>query len=186
MNNDLMFSSKKDDWGTPQDLFDRLDKLYGFTLDAAANHENAKCNSYYTQSGFFQKQNGAEGGKWIHANINGLTGQWNLGGKLTFGGGWTWCNPPYGREVGKWVAKAWHEMKTGNSSVLLLPARTDTRYFHGYIWDALSRGPRHGVSVDFLKGRLKFEGAVNQKTGKADPAPFPSMLVEFSSYDYKR
>ena len=172
MNNDLMFSSKKDDWGTPQDLFDRLDKLYGFTLDAAANHENAKCPRYYMLEGLYEL------GKKV-ADENGLTGPWGIGG------GWTWCNPPYGRETGKWVAKAWHEMETGNNHVLLLPARTDTRYFHDYIWDVDRRGPRRGVSVDFLKGRLKFEGAANQATGKADAAPFPSMLVEFSFYDYK-
>ena len=177
MNNDLMFSSAKNDWGTPQAFFDRINEKYGFTLDAAASHDNTKCDWYYTAEGLF-RLGSIDQYRWN--TDNGLTGKWGIGLD------WTWCNPPYGRGLKDWVAKAYTEMCHGHSSVLLLPARTDTLYFHDYIWSAHDGKPRHGISVNFLKGRLKFEGAVNQKTGKADPAPFPSMLVEFSSYDYKR
>lgn len=165
MNNDLMFSSAKDDWGTPQAFFDKINAKYGFTLDAAASHDNAKCNMYYTEEGLFKHH----GTVWLSI-LTGLTGPWKT---------WTWCNPPYGRGLKDWVAKAYTEMCHGRGSVLLIPARTDTLYFHKYIWSADLGQALPGVSVDFLKGRLVFEGPVNPKTGKPDPAPFPSMLVEF-------
>ena len=79
-------------------------------------------------------------------------------------GGVTWCNPPYGKEIGKWVRKAYEESQMGAKVVMLLPARTDTRWFHDYIVDK--------AKVRFIKGRLKFGDAKNS-------APFPSMIVVF-------
>lgn len=137
MNNDLMFSSKSVIWETPQDFFDKLDIEFHFTLDAAALKENAKCKNYYTPE------------------ENGLKKEWN---------GIVWCNPPYGRkETGMWVKKAYEEYMRGcKTIVMLLPARTDTKWFHEYIYGK--------AEIRFVKGRLKFGGA-------KDAAPFPSMVV---------
>jgi phage N-6-adenine-methyltransferase len=86
MNTELMFSSKTDLWSTPQELFDELDAEFGFNLDACALPENAKCDVYYTPE------------------QDGLVQRWH---------GTVWCNPPYGREIGKWVAKAAKTAKNG-------------------------------------------------------------------------
>lgn len=138
MNTSVMFSSKSDLWETPQDLFDKLNSEFKFTLDACANSENAKCGHYFSLSD------------------NGLKQEWS---------GTVWCNPPYGREIGKWVAKAQVEAAKGNATtVMLLPARTDTKWFHRYIY--------RRAEIRFLRGRLKFGGAKNG-------APFPSMVVVF-------
>lgn len=133
-----MLTSNKDDWETPQDLFDKLNALYGFTLDACASPENAKCKKYYTKE------------------QNSLVQDWNHDR--------VWCNPPYGREIAKFVMKA---ALSTSLVVMLLPARTDTRYFHEYIYGK--------QTIYFLKGRLKFS---NSKT----PAPFPSMIVVFRKH----
>lgn len=138
MNNDLMFSSNTPEWATPQEFFDRLNDLYHFNLDVCATAENAKCEKYFTKE------------------QDGLSQSW--------GGYCVWCNPPYGRGISKWVQKGYEEAKIpGTTVVMLLPARTDTAWFHQYC--------RFGEVV-FLKGRLKFGGCKNS-------APFPSMLVKF-------
>lgn len=134
--NEALLSSKTGEWSTPQDFFDRLDWKYHFTLDAAATAENAKCARFFT------------------AEDDGLTKNW--GGEIVF------CNPPYGREIGRWVRKGYEEAKAA-VVVMLLPARTDTHWFHDYCVKG---------NITFLRGRLKFGGA-------KDAAPFPSMLVEF-------
>ncbi len=139
MNTKLMFSSKTDLWSTPQGLFDELNKEFGFTLDVCATKDNAKCAEYYTKE------------------QDGLSLPWE---------GVVWCNPPYGRGIGEWVRRAWLSSACGATVVMLLPARTDTRWFHDYIY---SKGR---VEVRFLKGRLKFGNSKN-------PAPFPSMIVVF-------
>ena len=139
MNAGLMFSSKTDLWSTPQDFFDELDSEFGFTLDPCATKENAKCQKYYTEED------------------NGLLQDW--GGEVVF------CNPPYGRVIKDWVKKAHHESKKpGTTVVMLIPARTDTRYFHDFIYGQ--------AEIRFLQGRLKFGAAKNA-------APFPSMVVVF-------
>lgn len=117
-------TSEKDDWETPQELFDRLDRVHHFTLDPCSTHENAKCEKHYT------------------VEEDGLAQSWE--GETVF------CNPPYGRNLGEWVRKCADESKHAEI-VLLIPARTDTRYFHEYIY----RKP--GVRIEFLRGRLKFE-----------------------------
>ena len=135
-------TSTKDDWETPQALFDALDRGYHFTLDPCSTHENAKCAKHYTSV------------------ENGLTKPWN--GETVF------CNPPYGRNIAEWVRKCAMESEHA-TVVMLIPARTDTAYFHDYIY--------HRAHVLFLRGRLKFErgGVVLQS------APFPSMLVTWST-----
>lgn len=108
--NTALLSSKKMDYCTPQDFFDSLNTEFHFALDAAATKENAKCRMFYTPEN------------------DGLKNPWNVGGGAVF------CNPPYGREIGKWVRKAYEEAQNGQTVVLLIPARTDTAYFHDYIY----------------------------------------------------
>lgn len=130
------FSSKTDQWATPWDFFSKLDGEFGFTLDVCAESHNAKCKRFITPE------------------ADGLQVGWD--------NEVVWCNPPYGREIGKWVKKA-SEAK-GGVVVMLLPARTDTRWFHDYILEK--------AEVRFIKGRLKFGDSKNS-------APFPSMVVVF-------
>lgn len=137
MNNDMMFSSKTDLWATPQDFFDALDKEFRFETDVCALPENAKCARYSTP------------------DQNGLVQEWT---------GVCWCNPPYGRKIGDWVKKAAESAKAGAVVVMLLPARTDTRWFHDYIYGK--------AEIRFVKGRLKFGAAT-------ESAPFPNMVVVF-------
>lgn len=140
MNTDIMFSSKTDLWETPQSFYDELDKEFQFTLDPCATPENAKCEKFFTKE------------------MNGLTQNW--------GGNRVFCNPPYGKEIGKWVKKAYEESKKSNTTVvMLIPARTDTAYFHDYIY-------HKAKEIRFVKGRLKFGQSKNA-------APFPSMVVVF-------
>ena len=135
MNNKLMFSSATDEWSTPQDFFDKLNDEFSFTLDPCANDTNHKWKKYFTKT------------------ENGLLQNWD--DEIVF------CNPPYGREIGKWVKKAAESKAT---VVMLLPARTDTKWFHDYIYEK--------AEIRFIKGRLKFGEAQNS-------APFPSMVVIF-------
>lgn len=148
MNTDLHFSSASDNWETPQWLFDELHREFNFQLDVCASEHNKKCVVY------FNKED------------NGLVQKWHEHAKTA------WMNPPYGREIGKWVRKAKMESLAGVTVVCLLPARTDTRWFHDYIWDKEKSMPQDNVSVRFLQGRLKFGGASNS-------APFPSMIIVF-------
>ena len=139
VNTEVMFSSKTDNWATPQDFYDRLNKRFNFELDPCADAANHKCQIYYTKE------------------QDGLQQDWS---KYR-----TYVNPPYGREIGKWVEKAYETNKEhGNLIVMLLPARTDTRWFHNWIYGK--------AEIEFIKGRLKFG---NSK----DSAPFPSMIVIF-------
>ena len=139
MNNELMFSSKTDLWSTPNDFFDKLNDEFHFTLDPCSTHENAKCYKHFTEE------------------ENGLLQDWS--NEVVF------CNPPYGRQIKYWVKKAYEESQKDNTTVvMLIPARTDTIYFHEYIY--------HKAEIRFIKGRLKFGNAKNS-------APFPSMVVIF-------
>jgi phage N-6-adenine-methyltransferase len=145
----VMFSSASDEWSTPQDLWDRLNKEFRFTVDVAASHENAKCSDY------------------LDSGDDALVGDW-----VGFGDR-CWCNPPYSRGLqGKFIAKAAEQREYGVMTVMLLPARTDTKAFHAHIYDASTWQARPGVEIRLLPGRLKFGGAVNS-------APFPSMIVIF-------
>lgn len=151
MNKEVMFSSEKDDWETPQEFFEKLNKEFGFTLDVCANNTNTKCEKWF---GYAYVRN--EGNAVF---TDGLTQSWQ--------GEVCWMNPPYGKEIGKWVKKAYEESQKGCTVVCLLPARTDTRWFHEYILGK--------AEIRFIKGRLKFGGSKNS-------APFPSMIVIFHRY----
>jgi len=143
---DQLFSSKKHDWQTPKELFDELRKEFDIQLDACTSGQNP------LDSPFFYA---------LDQDNNGLKLNWQT---------WTFCNPPY-IETLDWLHKAWLEnIKRNVSSILLLPARTDTKWFHSYVWDQRFHRPIDGVEIRFIKGRLKFGGSENS-------APFPSMLV---------
>ena len=135
--NEVLFSSNRMDWETPQDLFDELNKEFSFNLDPCADEHNAKCKRYYTKE------------------QDGLMQDW---GTYT-----VFCNPPYGREIGKWVEKC---AKHAGIAVMLIPARTDTKWCHAWIYR------RNNAEIRFLPGRLHFGGSKNS-------APFPSMIVVF-------
>ena len=134
-----VFSSTTDLWATPQDFFDELNEEFEFTLDPCATPDNAKCAKFFTKE------------------QDGLKQDWT--GERVF------CNPPYGRAIGAWVKKCHDEAQKGTLVVMLIPARTDTSYFHDYIY--------HKAEIRFIRGRLKFGGA-------SQGAPFPSMVVIYN------
>lgn len=139
MINKGMMTSNTEEWATPIKFFEELNKEFKFTLDPCATNENAKCNKFYTKED------------------NGLLKSWK--GERVF------CNPPYGRKISYLVKKCYDENKFNNTFiVMLIPARTDTSYFHDYIY--------HKQEIRFIRGRLKFNDGKN-------PAPFPSMVVIF-------
>lgn len=135
-----MFSSKKSDWATPQHFFDQLSERFGpFTLDPCSNSSNYKVPNHFTEKD------------------NGLAKDWE--GHKVF------MNPPYGRQIGRWIEKAYKEAQKQDTTVVaLIPARTDTRYWHDYVMKA--------AAIYFVKGRLKFGDGGNS-------APFPSAVVVF-------
>ena len=149
MNNAVLFSSRSDEWETPQDVFDSLHAEFNFEVDLAATYENRKCE------------------RWWDKDDDSLSYPWYAHADRG------WLNPPYSRSLcAKFIAKASEERRQGFLTVMLLPARTDTRAFHAYIWDSEKHRPRGGVEVRFLSGRLRFSGCTNA-------APFPSMIVVF-------
>lgn len=138
VNNSVHFSSATDQWPTPQAFFDQWAARFTFTLDVCADDTNAKC------ARFFDRE------------ANGLAMDWAVNV--------CWMNPPYGREIGRWVAKAYRESLKGSTVVCLLPARTDTAWWHDYVLPF--------AEVTFVRGRIKFGEA---KAG----APFPSAVAVF-------
>lgn len=143
MNTSIMFSSETDMWETPQDLFDRLNAVHHFDIDVCAVPENAKCVRYFTPE------------------VDGLKQDWN---------GTCWMNPPYGREIGKWVRKAYESVSGGGGTVVcLLPSRTDTAWFHDYVLPY--------ADIEFIRGRLKFGKSHNS-------APFPSLIATFKTKEH--
>jgi phage N-6-adenine-methyltransferase len=154
MNTALMFSSGKDDWETPADLFGALHEEFGFTLDLAANTNNAKVPRWVGP------------GSPIAENLLA----WEIPN-----GERCWMNPPYSRGMQADMIHTVANHAAGKDvlTVALLPARTDTRAFHWYIWNEERNRPRAWVrEIRFLRGRLRFVGAPNA-------APFPSMIVVF-------
>jgi phage N-6-adenine-methyltransferase len=140
-----LYTSNSDEYETPPELFERLNKRFAFTLDPCATPATAKCPKFYTKED------------------DGLSKDWS--GERVF------CNPPYS-EVGKWVEKARNSHDGHTWIVLLIPARTDTRWFHDHLYEMDTA--RHRVYIEFLRGRLKFH--VNGAPTK-NSAPFPSMVV---------
>jgi len=133
-----MTSSASNEWATPPDVFQILDKEFRFTLDPCATPQNAKCLRYFT------------------AADNGLAQPWAPSR--------VFMNPPYGREIAAWMKKALDESKRGALVVCLVPARTDTAWWHDYAANG---------TIRFLRGRLRFGDAKNL-------APFPSAVVIFT------
>lgn len=135
MNNNVHFSSKTPEWETPKDFFDKIQSEFNLDMDVCATNKNHKLRDWWTRKD------------------DGLTQDWKP---------WRcWMNPPYGREIGKWIAQA----ATGGAKIVvaLLPARTDTRWFHDYIYGK--------AEIRFVRGRLHFS--------EGGRAPFPSMVVIF-------
>ena len=131
------FSSKTDLWYTPQSFYDKLNDEFNFTLDVCATDDNHKCDRYFTKE------------------IDGLSQTWR---------GVCWMNPPYGREIKQWMRKAYvSSIRDLATVVCLVPARTDTVWWHDYAMKG---------DIRFIKGRLKFGGSKNS-------APFPSAIVIF-------
>ena len=137
-----MFSSKSAEWGTPQDFYDKLNKDFGpFTLDPCSDGVNNKTPKYFTEKDDGLKQS------WVRNRV--------------------FMNPPYGRAIKDWLKKAYEEGQKPNTTVVcLIPARTDTKYWHEYVMKA--------QAIYFVKGRLKFGDSENS-------APFPSAVVIFTS-----
>jgi phage N-6-adenine-methyltransferase len=132
----VMASSERMDWPTPQDYFAELHAEFEFTVDACASAENAKLARYWDECD------------------EGLMQSWE--------GERVYMNPPYGRQLPRWILKAWNEIGHAEIIVALIPARVDTSYWHRYIFGH--------AEIRFLRGRLRFEGAANV-------APFPVAVV---------
>jgi site-specific DNA-methyltransferase (adenine-specific) len=132
-----LFSSRTDEWATPPEFFAELDREFHFDLDPCSTDDNAKCQRHFT------------------AADDGLLQDWN---------GRVYMNPPYGKDIGMWIRKAYAEFTSGNAElvVMLLPARTDTKWFHDYLYGI--------AELRFVKGRLKFGNSANS-------APFPSLVA---------
>ena len=137
-----LHSSKSVEWGTPQEFFDQYNKIYNFDLDVCATPELAKCKKFFSPKD------------------DGLSKDWK---------GKCWMNPPYGREIKKWVKKANEEIINGNAEIIvaLLPSRTGSGWFQDYV---LFTDQKVRVQIEFIRGRLKFKGAENS-------APFDSVIV---------
>lgn len=131
------FSSATDLWATPADFFARLNEIYHFDTDVCATADNAKCPRFFTK------------------DDDGLSQEWT---------GVCWMNPPYGRQIGAWMQKAYESSLLGATIVCLVPARTDTAWWH----DFAMKG-----DIEFIRGRLRFGGHKN-------PAPFPSAVIVFN------
>ena len=137
-NIDACFSSDRMDWETPDDFFELLNDEFKFTLDVCADKNNTKCKRFITKE------------------MNAFKKSWE--GEIC------WMNPPYGKEIGNWMKKAYEESRKGCTVVCLIPSRTDTKYWHDYAMKA--------KEIRFVKGRLRFVGADSS-------APFPSCIVIF-------
>ena len=156
MLNRALFSSVKDDWPTPWEFFHNLDLEFDFTLDVCAVPWSAKVWQYCVPPHALRVWGETTFRRLFpDALVDGLAHSWT--------GERCYMNPPYGREIGPWVEKARREAERGALVVGLLPARTDTAWFHEHVY-------RAATEIRFLKGRLKFEGAVAS-------APFPSMIA---------
>lgn len=146
--NKQLLSSKNQTWATPLSIFNPINEIFDFVLDPCAAHETAKCKIYYTEK------------------ENGLKQDWSKIGNA-------YVNPPFGRELPKWMKKCYEESIKGITVVMLIPARVDTRYWHDYAF-------KYARCICFVKGRITFE-RFGSKTPKEEwvPAPFPNAIVVF-------
>lgn len=166
-----MFSSKLDSWATPQEFFNKLNEAYHFDIDVCAAKDTAKCEKFFT------KENSCLDKTWGEGNV-------------------CFMNPPYGREIGKFIKKAYEQSLIGTKTICLLPSRTDTKWFHEFCVKG---------EIQFLKGRLIFgndaywewvweqeylpnskgelkKNSLFKKYGVKNSAPFPSMVVIFKGF----
>lgn len=125
------------DWATPWALFFEYHAEFHFTLDVCATSDNARVGAHFTPE------------------IDGLTQDW--------GRHVCWMNPPFGKEIGAWMRKAYEESLKGATVVCLVPARTCTAWWHDYAMKG---------EIRFIRGRIKFEGAEHN-------APFPCAIIVF-------
>jgi phage N-6-adenine-methyltransferase len=133
-----LYSSRSEEWPTPQEFYDKLNDEFNFTLDPCATKENAKCKRFFTKE------------------EQGLIQDW--GSETVF------CNPPYGKEMKMWTRKCFESSLKGATVVLLAHSRTDTKWFHEWVYGK--------SELRFIKGRLKFgEGKYS--------APFPSLVAVY-------
>lgn len=196
MNTDLMFSSATDNWATPQDFFNKLNEKYNFNLDPCASKENHKCENYFTQEqDWLTKKRTLVDEKYLW--------QYNFHRTDRNKKSIVFCNPPYWKVLKDWVKKASEEIKEDycETIVMLIPARTDTKYFHEYIYK------KENVEIEFIKWRLIFwsdeywkriwdtefledwkswfkKNPLYKKYWVKNSAPFPSMLVIFKNNRY--
>lgn len=126
------------DWATPWPLFEKYNAEFHFTLDVCATADNAKCAKFFTPE------------------IDGLKQDWGFES--------CWMNPPFGKDIPKWMSKAYEESYRGALTVCLVPARTCTQWWHNYA--------ERASEYRFIEGRVKFEGAIHN-------APFPCAIVVF-------
>lgn len=146
MNFKAFSMSQDSTWTTPKGLFDELHKKYRFGLDAAALSTSTLVpESWYGPDHLDEKRRDALSRSWLSDTKTQTV----------------WLNPPYGRLIGLFLKKASEEATKGATVVCLIPARTDTRWFHEYCLN---------YEIKFIKGRLKFGSSTNS-------APFPSALV---------
>ena len=141
-----LYSSRSEEWPTPQSFFDQLNEEFRFTLDPCATRSNAKCGRYFTK-----RQNGLEQ---------------NWGRHRVF------CNPPYGREMRAWARKCFEASRRGALVVLLAHARTDTRWFHDWVYGK-------AAEIRFVRGRLRFGDGTQS-------APFPSLVAVYRPSTFQR
>ena len=139
----ILFSTGNDSWSTPAAIYYDLDKEFKCNFDPCPLNTRVKI-----ENSLFPEQD-------LDVVYNGLDVEW---------GSSTFCNPPYS-EISDWIDKTYIEFKKGKRIVLLVPSRTDTKWFHRYVLP-------HAKEIRFVKGRLKFGGAKNS-------APFPSMIIIF-------
>lgn len=147
----MLFSSNTEEWSSPIWLYKQLDEEFHFDLDPCTTEDNPLQTKYF-----------------YTINDDGLEKRWK--------GSSVFVNPPYNTEINEWLWKANHEMTFNpeiKKIVFLLPVRSDTRWWHKYIYDEETHQYRKNVNVRFIKGRLKFGNAKNT-------APFPSCIVIFS------
>lgn len=164
MRTAVMFSRASDEWATPREFFDELNREFRFQWDAAATEDTALCGTYR----YFGPDHS------VPDYRNALMEQWRCYRMEPIER--LFCNPPYSL-CKEFVAKAAAEAIHGATTVMLIPSRTDTRYWHQYVWDDVRHRPRPGVEVRFIKGRLKFGGSKNS-------APFPSAVVIFRPVEH--
>lgn len=144
MNYENNVSRDNNKWETPQNLFDELNNEFNFTLDPCCNEETKKCDKYYTEK------------------EDGLKQDWSK--DIVF------MNPPYGYNTNVWIKKAYEESEKGATVVCLIPARTDTGYWHDYIF-------KYAKQIRFIRGKVKFGGS-------KWTAPFASAIVIFSPKNF--